>query len=114
MKVTFEDIHKARELLKGVIKETEVEISHSATEKFGAPIYLKFENLQRTGSFKIRGAYNKIMNLSEIEKARGVVASSAGNHAQGVALSGKLAGVKTTIVMPDTASLNKISATKGY
>ncbi len=114
MKVTFEDILKAREKLKAIIKETEVEISHSATEKWGAPIYFKYENLQRTGSFKIRGAYNKISSLSDAEKKRGVVASSAGNHAQGVALSGKLAGVKTTIVMPETASLNKISATKGY
>ncbi len=114
MKVTFEDILKARETLKSVIKETEVELSHSASEKWGAPVYFKYENLQRTGSFKIRGAYNKIANLSEAEKKRGVVASSAGNHAQGVALSGKLAGVKTTIVMPETASLNKISATKGY
>ncbi len=114
MKVLFEDILKAREKLKTIIKDTEVEMSHSASEKWGADIYFKYENLQRTGSFKIRGAYNKIANLSEAEKKRGVVASSAGNHAQGVALSGKLAGVKTTIVMPETASLNKISATKGY
>ncbi len=114
MKVSFEDILKAREKLKAVIKDTEVEMSHSASEKWGADIYFKYENLQRTGSFKIRGAYNKIASLSEAEKKRGVVASSAGNHAQGVALSGKLAGVKTTIVMPETASLNKISATKGY
>ncbi len=114
MKVLFEDILKAREKLKTIIKYTEVEKSHSASEKWGADIYFKYENLQRTGSFKIRGAYNKIANLSEAEKKRGVVASSAGNHAQGVALSGKLAGVKTTIVMPETASLNKISATKGY
>ena len=114
MKVLFEDILKAREKLKTIIKDTEVEMSHSASEKWGAQIYFKYENLQRTGSFKIRGAYNKISNLSDAEKKRGVVASSAGNHAQGVALSGKLAGVKTTIVMPETASLNKISATKGY
>jgi threonine dehydratase len=114
MKVTFADIVKARENLKSIIKETEVELSHSASEKWGAPIYFKYENLQRTGSFKIRGAYNKILSLSEAEKKRGVVASSAGNHAQGVALSAKLAGVKATIVMPENASLNKISATRGY
>ncbi len=114
MKVSFEDILKAREKLKAIIKDTETELSHSASEKWGADIYFKYENLQRTGSFKIRGAFNKIANLSEAEKKRGVVASSAGNHAQGVALSGKLAGVKTTIVMPETASLNKISATRGY
>ena len=97
MKVTFEDILKAREKLKAIIKETEVELSHTATDKWGAKIYFKYENLQRTGSFKIRGAYNKISSLSDAEKKRGVVASSAGNHAQGVALSGKLAGVKTGI-----------------
>jgi threonine dehydratase len=114
MKVTFEDILKARDLLKPIIKTTEVELSHSASQKLGADIYFKFENLQRTGSFKIRGAYNKIANLSDSEKKRGVVASSAGNHAQGVALSAHLAGVKATIVMPETASLNKVSATRGY
>lgn len=114
MKLTFEDILKARELISSVINKTEMEQSFSASEKLGAQIFLKYENLQRTGSFKLRGAYNKIASLSEAEKKRGVVASSAGNHAQGVALSAKLAGVKATIVMPESASLNKISATKGY
>src|SRR4051812_26598717 len=114
MKLTFEDILKARELISAVINKTEMEQSFSASEKLGAQIFLKYENLQRTGSFKLRGAYNKIISLSEAEKKRGVVASSAGNHAQGVALSAKLAGVKATIVMPESASLNKISATKGY
>jgi threonine dehydratase len=77
-------------------------------------VYLKFENTQRTGSFKIRGAYNKIANLTSEEKKRGVVASSAGNHAQGVALSASFAGVAATIVMPENAPLTKINATKGY
>lgn len=114
VKISFEDIQKAHEKLKGILKSTDTEISHSASEKLGSQIYFKYENLQRTGSFKIRGAYNKISNLSAAEQARGVVASSAGNHAQGVALSAKLAGVKATIVMPETASLNKVSATRGY
>lgn len=114
MKISFEDILKAQEILKKVIKSTDLEYSHSASDKLGADIYFKFENLQRTGSFKIRGAYNKIFNLSEAQKKNGVVASSAGNHAQGVALSARLAGVKATIVMPESAPLNKVSATRGY
>lgn len=114
MKVEITDLIQARDLLKDMIKKTEVEHSLSASQREGADIFFKFENSQRTGSFKIRGAYNKIMNLSSEEKKRGVVASSAGNHAQGVALSATLAGVKSTIVMPETAPLNKLAATRGY
>lgn len=114
LKVDISDVQKAHELLKPIVKFTDLDLSLSASERYGCNVYLKFENTQRTGSFKIRGAYNKLMNLSAAEKARGVVASSAGNHAQGVALSSKLAGVRSTIVMPETAPLNKISATKHY
>lgn len=114
LKVDISDIQKAHGLLKPVIKNTDLDHSLSASELYGRNVYLKSENTQRTGSFKIRGAYNKIMNLSAAEKARGVVASSAGNHAQGVALSSKLAGVRSVIVMPETAPLNKISATRHY
>lgn len=114
MKLTFEDILKAQKNVKDIAHKTETSRSISASQLTGADIWFKFENTQRTGSFKIRGATNKIMNLSEAEKARGVVASSAGNHAQGVALSANLAKVKSTIVMPETAPLNKINATKGY
>lgn len=114
MKVTLEDIRKAREVLKNVAQHTEIDLSASASKMLGCEVYLKFENTQRTGSFKIRGAYNKIANLTPEEKKRGVVASSAGNHAQGVALSAALAGVKATIVMPETAPLTKVHATKGY
>jgi threonine dehydratase len=114
LKVDISDIQKAHGLLKPVIKQTDLDLSLSASELYGRNVYLKFENTQRTGSFKIRGAYNKIMNLSIEEKGRGVVASSAGNHAQGVALSSKLAGVRSVIVMPETAPLNKISATRYY
>lgn len=114
MKVSFADIQKARELLKDIICATEMSHSISASNLLKSEVYLKFENTQRTGSFKFRGAYNKISNLTAEEKARGVVASSAGNHAQGVALSAKLAGVKSTIVMPETASISKASATRDY
>src|SRR5207253_6695562 len=114
MKVTLEDIRKARETLKNVSQNTEIDLSLSASKLLGCDVYLKFENTQRTGSFKIRGAYNKISNLTAEEKKRGVVASSAGNHAQGVALSASLAGVQSTIVMPENAPLTKINATKGY
>lgn len=114
MKVSFADIQKARELIKDIICPTEMSHSISASNLLKSEVYLKFENTQRTGSFKFRGAYNKISNLTADEKARGVVASSAGNHAQGVALSAKLAGVKATIVMPENASISKASATRDY
>lgn len=114
MKVTLQDIEDARDRLRGFLHHTTTEISTGASALVGADVYFKYENLQRTGSFKIRGAFNKIMSLPEAERRRGVVASSAGNHAQGVALSAQLAGVKATIVMPETASLNKIAATKSY
>lgn len=114
MKVSFADIQKARELIKDIICPTEMSHSISASNLLKSEVYLKFENTQRTGSFKFRGAYNKISNLTAEEKARGVVASSAGNHAQGVALSAKLAGVKATIVMPENASISKASATRDY
>lgn len=114
MKVTFQDILKAQKVLQEITRPTETGHSISATQLMGSDVYFKFENTQRTGSFKIRGAYNKIANLSEQEKSMGVVASSAGNHAQGVALSASLAHVKSTIVMPESAALNKVNATRGY
>ncbi|MBK9323634.1 MAG: threonine ammonia-lyase [Bdellovibrionaceae bacterium] len=114
MKVSLTDIEKARKVLNEISKKTEMDISVSASKLLGRDIFFKFENTQRTGSFKIRGAYNKMMNLTSDEKKRGVVASSAGNHAQGVALSATLAGVKSTIVMPENAPLTKVNATIGY
>ena len=114
MKVTLADIQQAREVLKDLINPTEMSHSLSASKLLNSEIYFKFENTQRTGSFKFRGAYNKISTLTAAERARGVVASSAGNHAQGVALSASLAGVKSTIVMPESASISKASATRGY
>ena len=112
--VNLTDIEKARKLIQPHIRKTELDLSLSATKKFGNEVYFKFENEQLTGSFKIRGALNKILNLSADEKSRGVVASSAGNHAQGVALSASKAGVKSTIVMPTNAPIVKVEATRSY
>lgn len=114
MNVSILDIERAAKTLEPIIKSTSMEKSLSASALCGSEVYLKFENAQRTGSFKIRGAFNKIQSLTAEEKRRGVVASSAGNHAQGVALSASLAGVESTVVMPRTASLSKIDATKSY
>ena len=113
-KVTLDMIKEARETIKDVIKETPLLESVKMSEKTGANIFLKCENLQKTGSFKIRGACNKIANLTDEEKAKGVIASSAGNHAQGVALGAKMNGIDATIAMPATAPLAKVKATKGY
>lgn len=113
-KVTLDMIKEARETIKEIIKETPLLESVKMSEITGANIFLKCENLQKTGSFKIRGACNKISNLTDKEKEKGVIASSAGNHAQGVALGAKINGIKVTIVMPSTAPLAKVTATKGY
>lgn len=112
--VSFEDILKAQKKLEGVALKTLCEFSRSASQYLGTEAYLKFENQQRTGSFKIRGAYNKISSLSKGELLRGVSACSAGNHAQGVAYSAKLMGAESHIVMPENAPLSKIEATKHY
>ena len=113
-KVTLDMIKEAKSTIKDIVKETPLIESVKMSEKTGANIYLKCENLQKTGSFKIRGACNKISNLTQEEKEKGVIASSAGNHAQGVALGAKMNGIKATIVMPSTAPLAKVTATKGY
>ncbi len=112
--VTLADIEEARELLRGVSIETPMEESRWLSALVGGPVHLKCENLQRTGSFKTRGAYTRISRLSEEERARGVVAASAGNHAQGVALSAQLLGIKATVFMPEGAPIPKEKATRGY
>lgn len=112
--VTLAEIEKASEILKGLIKRTELDYSISSSKLTGTEVYLKFENTQLTGSFKIRGASNKIFHLSAEEKKRGVVASSAGNHAQGVALAAARQNVNAKIVMPVKAPLVKVTATKNY
>lgn len=108
------NVEKAAANLKSVLKATPLIHSDFYSNEYGCDIYIKPENLQVTGSFKIRGAYNKIMNLSEEEAARGVIASSAGNHAQGVAFSAQKRGIKSTIVMPNVTPLLKVNATKAY
>ncbi len=112
--VTFEMIQEAAQNLKPIIKNTELHYANHLSEETNGDVYLKLENLQLSGSFKIRGAYNKMLHLSEEEKQRGVVASSAGNHAQGVAISASKLGIKSTIVMPKTAPFAKIFATRRY
>jgi threonine dehydratase len=112
--VTLEDIQAARKVLEGVAIRTPVEESRWLTGLAGGPVYLKCENLQRTGSFKVRGAYNRIARLSEEERANGVVAASAGNHAQGVALAAQLLGSKATVFMPEGAPIPKERATRAY
>ena len=113
-KVTLNDVKKAKETIKGIVKETPILESKILSEMTGANVFYKCENLQRTGSFKVRGAVNTIANLTDEQKAKGVIASSAGNHAQGVALGAQMTGIKATIVMPATAPLAKVSATRGY
>lgn len=113
-KLTLQDIQKAQETIKDIVKKTDILESTKLSNMTGANIYYKCENLQKTGSFKVRGACNKIANLTEQEKANGVIASSAGNHAQGVALGAKMNNIEATIVMPQTAPLAKVTATKSY
>ncbi|WP_370336740.1 threonine ammonia-lyase [Catenulispora sp. MAP5-51] len=112
--VTLEDIERARDLLEGVARRTPLEGSRSISERVGGQVRFKCENLQRTGSFKIRGAYVRIANLSSAERANGVVAASAGNHAQGVALAASLLDSKSTVFMPEGAPLPKVAATEAY
>lgn len=108
------DFYSAKKNLEDIIKETPLIHSEVFSDESGNIVYLKPENLQRTGAFKIRGAYNKISKLSKEEMSRGVIASSAGNHAQGVALASKILNVNATIVMPKTTPLIKVQATRDY
>ena len=112
MAVTLSDIQEARKGLIGIINSTPIIPDEKLSAAIGSTVYLKCECLQRGGSFKVRGAYNKISQLTEEERARGVCTASAGNHAQGVALAAKLLGVKATIVLPEFAPLTKVVATK--
>lgn len=111
---SFNDIKEAYEILKPIVKRTALEKSKTFTKMTKTNVYLKLENLQTTGSFKIRGAYNKIYHLSKKEREKGVVCASAGNHAQGVAHASKLMGVKSTVFMPIYTPPTKINATKAY
>jgi len=110
----LEDFEAARKTVSGVIHHTPMESFRSLSEVLGSDVWLKCENLQRTGSYKIRGAYNRLFNLSDEDKARGVVAASAGNHAQGVAFAARELGIRSTIFMPVGVALPKLAATKEY
>jgi len=114
MRVTYDDIAKAHERIKGAAHRTPVLTSSTADALIGAQLFLKCENLQRMGAFKFRGAYNALSQLNAEERRRGVLAFSSGNHAQAVALAGKLLGIKTLIVMPENAPKVKLEATRGY
>jgi threonine dehydratase len=112
--VTADDVLAAQHLLSGIIGATPLEFSQALSERVGGDVHLKCENLQRAGSFKIRGAYTRMARLSDQEKVRGVVAASAGNHAQGVALAAQLLGIRATVFMPLGAPIPKLMATRGY
>ena len=112
--VTLADVESARELLVDVVRRTPLEPNRALAEHVGGPVFLKCENLQRAGSFKIRGAYTRIARLTPEQRALGVVAASAGNHAQGVALAAQLLGAGTRVYMPSNAPLPKVQATRAY
>ena len=112
--LSLEDVVAARERVSSVARRTPLEYSHTFSDATGAAVHLKQEAFQRTGSFKIRGAANRIATLSAAERERGVVTASAGNHAQGVALAATRADVPSTIVMPQYAPISKVSATRRY
>ena len=114
MTVAYEDVAAAHERIRAAVKRTPVLTSSTIDALTGARVFFKCENLQRMGAFKIRGAYNALSQLSKEERSRGVIAFSSGNHAQAVALAGKLLGIKAVIVMPDDAPKVKLDATRGY
>ena len=114
VKPTLQDVIKARRVLQGVIRRTPLDYSNTFSRMTGCKLYLKMESLQKTGSFKVRGAYVKVNSLSRKQKSNGVVAASAGNHGQGVAFASSMQNIPCTIVMPANASPAKVSATRSY
>ncbi len=112
--VTLEDVRAAAARIRPHVHRTPLIPSHSLSERVGVPVFLKCENLQRAGSFKIRGAMNALLQLDSDQRSRGVVAFSSGNHAQGVALAARILGIKATIVMPENSVQTKVEATRGY
>ncbi|MDK1328537.1 threonine ammonia-lyase [Arthrobacter sp. zg-Y1143] len=112
--VTLDDIQAAAKLLDGVIAQTPIEVSRALGRETGSDVYFKCENLQRAGSFKVRGAYVRMAKLSPSDKARGVVAASAGNHAQGVAVAAARLGIAARVYMPHGVALPKLAATQGH
>jgi threonine dehydratase len=114
MPIELQDVVAARKRIQDLIQLTPVNLSRSCSERFGSDVYLKLENEQTTGSFKIRGSLNKVLGLSLADRAKGIIASSAGNHAQGVAYSAQKVGAKARIVMPTTSPIVKVLATQSY
>ena len=114
MTVKYSEVLDAHGRIADAINKTPVMTSRTLNEWAGASVFLKCENYQRMGAFKFRGAYNTIIQLSEEEKRKGVITHSSGNHAQAVALSCKLLGIKAVIVMPENSPLVKVNATRGY
>jgi len=112
--VTYDDIVAAGKRLEGIARRTPVHTSSTVDERTGARVFFKCENFQRMGAFKFRGAYNALSRLTAAERARGVLAYSSGNHAQAVALAGRLLGAHATVVMPADAPASKVEATRGY
>jgi threonine dehydratase len=112
--LSVEDVQAARDRVAETTRRTPLEYSHTFSAMTGAAVHLKLELFQRTGSFKLRGATNRIATLSEDEREKGVVTASAGNHAQGVALAATRIGVDSTIVMPEHAPISKVKATRSY
>ena len=112
--VSLDDVLAAQDLLSGIVRPTPLEFSRALSGRVGGDVYLKCENLQRAGSFKIRGAYTRMSRLTDEEKDRGVVAASAGNHAQGVALAAQMLGIESTVFMPLGAPIPKLMATRAY
>src|SRR6266568_8228396 len=111
MAIALADVRQAAERLRGVANRTPVVTSRTVDARVGARVFFKCENLQRGGAFKFRGAYNRLVSLTPEERARGVVAFSSGNHAQGVAYAARLLGIQATIVMPENAVPAKLAAT---
>ena len=112
--LNLKKIYEAQERIKGIVVDTPFSFAPYLSEVSGCEVYLKKENLQITGAFKIRGAYNKIASLNEDQRKCGVIAASAGNHAQGVALSASKFGIKAVIVMPDSTPLTKVDGVKHF
>ncbi|HWI62103.1 MAG TPA: threonine ammonia-lyase [Symbiobacteriaceae bacterium] len=112
--MTLDMVRDAQRAISGHVRPTPLYHSHNLSTQTGLPVYLKAENLQRAGSFKVRGAFYKISSLSSEEKARGVIAASAGNHAQGVAMAAQALGIASTICMPEGAPITKVTATENY
>jgi threonine dehydratase len=112
--ITFDDVVRAHERIAGIAHHTPVMTSRTADAQTGASLFFKCENLQRMGAFKFRGAYNAIAQFTPEQRARGVVAYSSGNHAQGIALAARIEGIQAVIVMPADAPAIKVAATRGY